>query len=132
LLLTKRSSVDLAQNNKQLDQTGQKEQLLEPSILIMTQLTPEPTSTVATKPTTTIAQTPPKPSGFLTDHQGKPSSMRLMSWVALLAAIGFGFLTLTKPTDESTGIYITFGFLISAFAPKAVQKFAENDLPPLK
>ena len=90
----------------------------------MTQATNQPTQ----------ASSQPKPSsqlgkfGFLTDNKGKPSSMRLMSWVALFAAITFGWITLTQKGNEPTGINITFGFLIAAFAPKAVQKFAEvND-----
>ena len=73
--------------------------------------------------TKTINQS--KKTGFLTDNQGKLSSMRLMSWVALFAAIIFGWVTLTQKDNQSTGINITFGFLIAAFAPKAVQKFAE-------
>jgi hypothetical protein len=55
--------------------------------------------------------------GFFQEDNGNKSSMRLMSFTAILRA-----------SDE--GIYITFGFLIGAFAPKAVQKFAETKLPP--
>ena len=73
----------------------------------------------------TETSTPLKKTGFLTDKNGKPSSIRLMSWVALLTAIVFGWLTLTQEDNQTTGVQITFGFLIAAFAPKAVQKFAE-------
>ena len=31
-----------------------------------------------------------------------------------------------KKINASNGIYITFGFLLAAFAPKALQKFAET------
>lgn len=68
-------------------------------------------------------------SGFFEEHNGSKSSMRLMSFVSLLAAITFGVLTITDSAGEngqSSGVTITFGFLISAFAPKAVQKFAEQ------
>jgi hypothetical protein len=81
---------------------------------------------------------PAKPANFFQECDGTNSSMRLMCFTSLIAAIVFGALTLqlsTKDTkdlkqDTSTGLYITFGFLISAFAPKAVQKFAEAKLPP--
>lgn len=58
--------------------------------------------------------------------------MRLMCFVSLLAAIAFGLLTLalsrhSKP-DTANGIYLTLGFLLGAFAPKAVQKFAEQKM----
>jgi hypothetical protein len=64
--------------------------------------------------------------GFFQDHKGDLSSMRLMSFIALVAAIIFGVLTiLIKDANSGNGIYITFGFLLAAFAPKALQKFAE-------
>lgn len=69
--------------------------------------------------------------GFFLEDNGSKSSMRLMSFIALMAAIAFGALTLLNPTktiNGTDGIYITFGFLLSAFAPKAVQKFAETKL----
>ena len=64
--------------------------------------------------------------GFFEDDKGNLSSMRLMSFIALIAAIIFGVLTiLIKDVNSGNGIYITFGFLLAAFAPKALQKFAE-------
>uniref|UniRef100_Q3APM9 Uncharacterized protein n=1 Tax=Chlorobium chlorochromatii (strain CaD3) TaxID=340177 RepID=Q3APM9_CHLCH len=79
------------------------------------------------------SSTPSKPSRrarFFEEDNGSLSSMRLMSFVALIAAILFGALTLTFDTSENngTGLYITLMFLVSAFAPKAVQKFAEQKL----
>jgi hypothetical protein len=53
-----------------------------------------------------------------------------MSFVALVAAIAFGALTVTLPEAGTEGIYVTFGFLLAAFAPKALQKFAEGPIPP--
>ena len=68
---------------------------------------------------------PPKP-GYLDDHQGNASSMRLMSVIALFASIVFGFLSLLGPAkNDPNALYITTAFLIAAFAPKALQKFAE-------
>lgn len=73
---------------------------------------------------------PPKRAGFFEEDNGSLSSMRLMSFVALVAAILFGALTLTidTSTNNGTGLYITLMFLVSAFAPKAVQKFAEQKI----
>lgn len=70
------------------------------------------------------------PVGFLEEKSGVKSSMRLMSMIALIASIGFGIATIrVLPSDSESkqeGMYITFGFLLAAFAPKALQKFAEN------
>ena len=65
-------------------------------------------------------------SGFLQDDKGTPSSMRLMSMIALLSSIGFGLISIFYKNGESeNGLYLTIIFLLAAFAPKAVQKFAE-------
>ena len=75
----------------------------------------------------------PTPPGFLRETDGKPSTMRLMSLIALVASIGFGLMTLTDDTAVNAanrnGVYITSAFLLAAFAPKAVQKFIENYFP---
>jgi hypothetical protein len=60
---------------------------------------------------------------FQDDNQ-KYSTMRAMSFIALIAAIVFGAMTMTS--KDSEGKYITTAFLVAAFAPKAVQKFAER------
>jgi hypothetical protein len=71
--------------------------------------------------------------GFLQDDQGHQSSMRLMSLIALLTAVVFGALSVLAAIEVigngsggADAITITFGFLVAAFAPKAVQKFAEQ------
>ena len=73
--------------------------------------------------------------GFFQEDNGSYSSMRLMSFLSLLAAMMFGLLTLLLSSqgksDGGNGIYITFGFLIGAFAPKAIQKFAEQKIGPI-
>ncbi len=70
-------------------------------------------------------------TGFLEDNQGNPSSMRLMSVIALIASIVFGLLTTLLPAGQGiNGLYITMAFLLAAFAPKALQKFAEAKFPP--
>ena len=74
---------------------------------------------------------PPKqtPPGFLKDGNGKPSSMRLMCFLALFASIWFGWMTLHSNVASQNGVYITSGFLLAAFAPKALQKFIEEYYP---
>ena len=54
-----------------------------------------------------------------------------MCFVSLITAISLSCLTLLVADTESKdeGILLTFGFLVSAFAPKAVQKFAETKVP---
>ncbi|MBW4529709.1 MAG: hypothetical protein KME02_03365 [Aphanothece saxicola GSE-SYN-MK-01-06B] len=88
-------------------------------------------------------------TGFLEESPGNRSAMRLMCLLALLASIGFaavtmvrstpmltrdasGQETLTAPPRDDTGIVISFAFLLAAFAPKVVQKFAEQRLGDLK
>ncbi|WPD24951.1 MAG: hypothetical protein SD837_10370 [Candidatus Electrothrix scaldis] len=68
--------------------------------------------------------------GFLSESNGKPSSMRLMCFIALLASIWFGYLAITLADGKNeNGLYITTAFLLAAFAPKALQKFLENYYP---
>lgn len=76
------------------------------------------------------AAPPSTPKGFMQDDAGNNSAMRLMSFVSLLAAISFGMIAILADVNDSTdGVMIVFGFLIGAFAPKAVQKFAETKVP---
>ena len=67
---------------------------------------------------------PPKRATFFQEDNGNLSSMRLMCFISLIASILFGILTIY--TNNQDGIIVTFGFLLGAFAPKAVQKFAEE------
>ena len=61
------------------------------------------------------------------DHNGKPSSMRLMCFMSLLSAIAIGHLTVLGYGTED-GPVLCAMFLVAAFAPKAVQNFAEKQL----
>ena len=74
---------------------------------------------------------PAQKPGFLDDDKGNSSSMRLMSMVALFASITFGAISIlhTAAGKNENGLYITFAFLLAAFAPKALQKFAEAKFP---
>lgn len=68
-----------------------------------------------------------KTTGFLEDDKGNPSSMRLMCVISLIASIGFGLITTlhSAASKNENGLYITFAFLLGAFAPKALQKVME-------
>jgi hypothetical protein len=68
-----------------------------------------------------------KKAGFLEDDTHNLSSMRLMCVISLVASIGFGLITTLHSAAQQgeNGLYITFAFLLGAFAPKAVQKVVE-------
>ena len=68
-----------------------------------------------------------KPVGFLEEDNGNKSQMRLMSMMAFIASIGFGVMAIRIP-DNPNAIYVFLGFLIAAFVPKALQKFAEQKI----
>ena len=63
--------------------------------------------------------------GFLTDDDGSPSSMRLMSVLSLFMA-GFLATAITMNWGKNHNTELVLYFLVAAFAPKAVQKFAEK------
>ena len=64
---------------------------------------------------------------FLTDDDGNPSSMRLMSMLALLFAGGLAGVEVFSWGSGNSNTELVLYFLVAAFAPKAVQKFAERD-----
>ena len=74
-----------------------------------------------------MTDTPETPQEFwnsvLRDNKGQPSSMRLMSLISLLVAIALSIAAVYGM--EGDPIHILY-FLTAAFAPKAVQKFAER------
>ncbi len=63
--------------------------------------------------------------GWFSDDRGNPSSMRLVSMLALLVAGGLGFVEVFGWGSGSGNTELVLYFLVAAFAPKAVQKFAE-------
>ena len=56
------------------------------------------------------------------DESGKISMMRVMSLISLLTAIGLAIMSFWFEGDPIHVLY----FITAAFAPKAVQKFAER------
>ena len=65
-------------------------------------------------------------AGYLDDDGGNPSSMRLMSLLALIVAAGLAFVEVFEWGSAESKTELVLYFLIAAFAPKAVQKFAEK------
>lgn len=62
--------------------------------------------------------------GFLDDEQGRPSSMRLMAIISLLAGIGFGVAAIATNSQIAMGLSITWAGL--AYTGKIVQKREEK------
>ena len=65
-------------------------------------------------------------TGFFEEAPGVKSSIRLQSFVALLAGIGISAFAIgTKQLDANVIALVTM-FIVGAFTPKVVQKFAEK------
>ena len=68
-------------------------------------------------------------TGYFTEDNGNKSWMRAMCFVDLLTAIACAMISLLVGGANSVnGIYLTSIFVVAAFAPKAVQKFAEQKI----
>ncbi len=65
---------------------------------------------------------------FFEDSTGSKSSMRLMSMMALVTAIILSILAVLGKAQSGDTLLIIATFLTAAFAPKTVQKFAEDKL----
>ena len=65
-------------------------------------------------------------AGYFDDNDGNPSSMRLMSLLALIVAAGLAFVQVFELGSAESKTELVLYFLIAAFAPKTVQKFAEK------
>ena len=69
---------------------------------------------------------PPKRLNPLNDDEGKPSSMRYMSAACLITAIGIAIWMVSASDPVEPGMDLVLLFLVAAFAPKTLQKFAER------
>ena len=61
---------------------------------------------------------------YMNDPQGNPSAMRLMSMLSLLCAMSLAAVEVMGWGENGKSELVLY-FLVAAFAPKAVQKFAE-------
>jgi len=66
-----------------------------------------------------------KKTTFFEEDNGSQSSMRLMCFISLVTAIIISFTSMFVKLPNDINYMITL-FVVSAFAPKAVQKFAET------
>lgn len=64
--------------------------------------------------------------GYITDSDGNPSSMRLMSLLALAVAAALAGVEVMGWGSGESKTELVLYFLVAAFAPKAIQKFAEQ------
>lgn len=62
---------------------------------------------------------------FLSDDNGNKSSMRLMSFISLFSAIIISAVILILDMISLHSVSLVSLFIFGAFAPKALQKFAE-------
>ena len=67
---------------------------------------------------------------YMRDESGKASSMRLMSVLALLVAAALAFIEMFEWGSTESKSELVLYFLVAAFAPKAIQKFAEDSPNP--
>ena len=65
-------------------------------------------------------------TGYLTDDEGNPSSMRLMSVISLGAAVILAGMAVWKDCAQTDVMQYVFLFLLGAFAPKTIQKQMEK------
>ena len=63
--------------------------------------------------------------GFFEEKAGHKSSMRLYSFMSLIAGIAFAFFVVWTKQVEANTVAMFYIFIIGAFAPKTVSKFAE-------
>lgn len=67
------------------------------------------------------------------DDNGNSSYMRVMSAASFVACVLVAVLLMIRPpADPYTGLYIFTAFLVGAFVPKMIQKFAEQPLSMVK
>jgi hypothetical protein len=64
--------------------------------------------------------------GYFEEEEGVKSSMRLMSFISLLTAIVISIISVINNQLDSNILILISSFIVGAFAPKSVQKFAEN------
>ena len=66
-----------------------------------------------------------KTIGFLEEGYKQKSAMRLMCFISLMASLCFAFISIFKSDTKEVSLQLSYTFLVAAFAPKAIQKFAE-------
>lgn len=68
-------------------------------------------------------------TGFFEESPGNKSAMRLQSFIALFIGAGIACFAIgTKQLDVNVIALVTL-FIVAAFVPKAIQKYAELKTP---
>lgn len=70
--------------------------------------------------------TQPPQKGILTDDEGNLSSMRVISIMCVLTAIGLAFIYVLGGTGAEKVVDLTLLFLVAGTAPKLLQKAVEK------
>ena len=70
---------------------------------------------------------PDRPPSYLTEANGRPSSMRMCPLVAVLCAAVI-LLSEGPASIRSPDVYVFSAFLLAVLTPKAIQKFAEDTI----
>lgn len=68
-----------------------------------------------------------KKIGFFEEDEGIKSSGRLNSFLSLVAGIGISVFSIATKQLDANVIALVVLFVVAAFAPHAVVKFAERD-----
>lgn len=61
---------------------------------------------------------------FFSENNGRLSNVRLMSFICLLVALILAVYSIFRPVTFEIFLVL----IVAAFAPKVIQKFAENSL----
>ena len=64
--------------------------------------------------------------GYFEEAEGVKSSMRLMCFIALVTGILLSFFIIWQKQLDVNSITLITIWVVAAFAPKAVQKYAEK------
>ena len=64
--------------------------------------------------------------GYFEEAEGVKSSMRLMCFIALITGILLSFFIIWQKQLDVNSITLITIWVVAAFAPKAVQKYAEK------
>ena len=71
-------------------------------------------------------KTPPPKKGILTDDEGNVSSMRVISVLCVITAIGLALIYVLGQTQAEKVVDLTLLFLVAGTAPKLLQKAVEK------
>ena len=97
-------------------------------------MTPEPQQRRQRPPNPKPAPPLPRKAEFLEEDNGNRSETRLMCFLSLLFSFAMSLLTvqLEDSGAREIGLLLSMAFLLGAFAPKVLQKYAEEKIDRLQ